>query len=179
MTAGAHSKALGSWLDDMLTALRDAVIITGISFVVGLLVALIHPEAIPFIADQEYEVFVPCPVPGGEATPLQADAQALLAEDTFLVDARSKREFAGWRLGQAVNIPYDYLDPTPKETLRDLASTIARSGARRVVVYGDGATPDTGERLASEISEHGIKHVFFVLGGAPELRSSEEPGGDR
>ena len=33
--------------------------------------------------------------------------------------------------------------------------------------------------LAIEISEHGIKHVFFVVGGAPELRPSEEPRGDR
>jgi hypothetical protein len=179
MTAGAHSKVLGGWLDDMVIVLRDAVIVTGASFVVGLLVALVHPEAIPFIADQEYEVFVPCQVPGGETTPLQANAPALLADDTFLVDARSKREFDRWRLRQAINIPYDYLDPTPRETLRDLANTIARSGAKRVVVYGDGAIPDTGEHLAKEISGHGIKHVFFVVGGAPELRPSEKPRGER
>jgi hypothetical protein len=48
-----------------------------------------------------------------------------------------------------------------------------------VVVYGDGGAPDTGELLAREISGHGIKHVFFVEGGAPELRSSERPGGPR
>jgi predicted sulfurtransferase len=110
---------------------------------------------------------------------MAADAPALLADDTFVVDARSKQEFDAWRLRQAINISYDYLDPTPKETLRELAETIARSRVQRVVVYGDGATPDTGEQLAKEISGHGIKHVFFVEGGAPELRSSEKPGGRR
>jgi hypothetical protein len=110
---------------------------------------------------------------------MAADAPLLLADDTFIVDARSKQEFDAWRLRQAVNISYDYLDPTPKETLEELAKTIARSRARRVAVYGDGDAPDTGEQLAREISGHGIKHVFFVKGGAPELRSSGIAGGQR
>jgi hypothetical protein len=165
--------------DDMLIVLRDAAIATGISFTVGLLVHLVRPDAIPFIADQEYELFVPCPESGGEANPVPADAPVLLADDAFVVDARSKEEFDTWHLRRAVNISFDYLDPTPKEVLEDLARTIARSRARRVVVYGDGDTPDTGEQLAREISGHGIKHVFFVEGGAPELRSSGKPGGQR
>ena len=179
MTAGVHSKGLGRWRDEMATVLRDAVIAAGISFVAGLLVNLVRPDAIPFVADQPYELFVPCPEPGGEVTPMAADAPALLADDTFVVDARSKEEFDTWRLRRAINISYDYLDPTPKETLRELAETIARSRAKRVVVYGDGDTPDTGEQLAKEVSGHGIKRVFFVEGGAPELRSSREPGGPR
>jgi hypothetical protein len=163
----------------MAIVLRDAAIVAGISFVAGLLVNLVRPDAIPFIADQPYELFVPCPEPGGEVTPMAADAPLLLADDTFIVDARSKQEFDAWRLRQAVNISYDYLDPTPKETLEELAKTIARSRARRVAVYGDGDAPDTGEQLAREISGHGIKHVFFVKGGAPELRSSGIAGGQR
>ena len=156
----------------MIIVLRDALIASAISFTIGLAVNLVHAEAIPFIAKREYELFVPCPEPGGEASPLAADAPALLADDTFIVDARSRQAFDAWRLPRAVNIPYDYLDPTPKETLRDLAKTIARSRAKRVAVYGDGDTPDTGEQLAKEVSGSGIKHVFFVKGGAPELRSS-------
>ncbi len=179
MTAGVHSKGPGRWRDEMASGLRDAVIVAGISFAVGLVVNLVRPDAIPFITDQPYELFVPCPEPGGEVTPMAADAPALLADDSFVLDARSKQEFDAWRLRQAINISYDYLDPTPQETLRDLAETIARSRAKRVVVYGDGDTPDTGEQLAKEISGHGIKHVFFVEGGAPELRSSGKPGGRR
>jgi hypothetical protein len=179
MSTGVHSKGLGRWRAEMGVVLRDAVITAGISFAVGLLVNLARPDAIRFIADQPYELFVPCPEPGGEVTPIAADAPAVLADDTFVVDARSKEEFEAWRLRRAINIPYDYLDPTPKETLKELARTIARSRAKRVLVYGDGDTPDTGEQLAREVSGHGIKHVFFVEGGAPELRSSEGGGGRR
>jgi hypothetical protein len=175
----AHPKDLGDWLADMVVVLRDAVIMTGLSFAVGLLIALVHPEAIPFIADQEYELFVPCPEPGGVANPVPADDPVLLGEDTFVVDARSREEFHAWHFREAVNVPYDYLVPTPEETLRDLARAITRSRARRVVVYGDGAASDTGERLAKEVSGHGIKHVLFVQGGAPELRSSRELRGSR
>jgi hypothetical protein len=179
MTAGVNARTLGGWRDEMLIVLRDAAIAAGISFAVGILVNLLRPDAIPFFADQEYELFVPCPESGGEVTPLPADAPALLAEDSFVIDARSEEEFDAWRLRRAINISYDYLDPTPREALEDLAETIARSRARRVVVYGDGDTPDTGEQLAKEVSGHGIKHVFFVRGGAPELRSSEHSGGQR
>ena len=179
MAADVSSKAFGIRRDDMIVVLRDAVIATGISVTVGLLANLVRPDAIPFIADQEYELFVPCPEPGGEATPVPPDTQALLGDDTFVVDARSKEEFDAWRLRRAINISFDYLDPTPKEVLEDLARTISRSRVKRVVVYGDGGTPDTGEQLAREISGHGIRHVFFVEGGAPELRSSGNPGVQR
>jgi len=163
----------------MGAVLRDAAITAGISFAAGLLINLARPDAIAFIADQPYELFVPCPESGGEVTPIAAGAPALLADDTFVGDARSREEFDNWRFRQAISISYDYLDPTPREILQELAETIARSRAKRVVVYGDGETPDTGEQLAKEVSGHGIKHVFFVEGGAPELRSSQRPGGAR
>jgi hypothetical protein len=163
----------------MLIVLRNAVIATAISCAVGLLVHLLRPDAIPFFAEEAYELFVPCPVSGGEVAPVPADDPAVLAEDTFLVDARSRGEFESWSVRGATDIPYDYLDPTPREVLEDLAEKIARSRARRVVVYGDGDTPDTGEQLAKEISGHGIRNVFFVKGGAPELKSSEGSGDRR
>lgn len=159
----------------MRIALRDATRVTGACFAVGLLVNLVHPEGIPFIASQEYEIFAPCPEPGGEVTPVAADAPVLLADDTFVVDARPESHFKDWRFGRPINVPYDYLEATPKATLRHLAKTIAQSRARRVVVYGDGDMPDTGELLAREISANGIKNVFFVEGGAPALRTSKGP----
>ncbi|MFH1131634.1 MAG: hypothetical protein V1754_09875, partial [Pseudomonadota bacterium] len=68
------------------------------------------------------------------------------------------------------NITFDYLDPIPKEVLQDLARRIASSKAQRVVVYGDGQNPDSGEQLGKELSIHGIKNIFFIKGGAPMLR---------
>ncbi len=76
-----------------------------------------------------------------------------------------------------MNVPYDYLDPTPDETINEMARRIASSGARRVVVIGDGQKPDSGKWLGKEISGKGIKNVFFVEGGAKALRAASEAGG--
>jgi predicted sulfurtransferase len=179
VTAGTQPEACRTWLDDLIIALRDAVAVAGICFAVGLLINLVHPKGIPFIADQEYDIFAPCPEPGGEVTPMPANEPLLFANDTFIVDARSKQEFRTWRFRESINVPYDYLEPTPGPILQHLTETIAKSRSKRVVVYGDGDIPDTGDLLARDISGHGTKHVFFVEGGAPALRSSEQPGGDR
>lgn len=74
-----------------------------------------------------------------------------------------------------MNVPYDYLDPTPGSVIEELARRIARSKAQRVYVYGDGEDPDSGEQLAREISGKGVRNVFFVRGGAPALQEQGEP----
>lgn len=155
------------------TTLRDAVLITAAACVVGLLVNLFHPEKIPYIAEEEYNILVPCPEPGGEVTPLQAGDPLVQAKDTFIVDARRQSEHQAWKLGTAMNIPYDYLEPIPDEALQQLIKGIQKSGAKRVVVYGDGKDPDSGEQAGKEISGKGIKNVFFVKGGAPALRGDQ------
>lgn len=159
------------------TALRDAVLITAACSVVGLLVNLFHPEKIPYIAEEEYETLVPCPEPGGEVTPLKATDPSVHAQDTFIVDARQKNEHQAWKLRDAMNIPYDYLEPISDEALRELIKRTQKSGARRVLVYGDGKDPDSGEQAGKEISGKGIKNVFFVKGGAPALKGPEPGGG--
>ncbi len=75
-----------------------------------------------------------------------------------------------------MNVPYDWLDPVPEETLAELARAIAASGVTRVVVYGDGGRPDSGEHLGKEISGRGIKNVYFIRRGfqAEPLTSGEE-----
>ena len=94
----------------------------------------------------------------------------------MVVDARPAAEAAAWRFGQALNVPYDYLDPTPDEVLGEVARAIAASRARHLAVYGDGESPDSGEQLAREISASGIKNVLFVRGGAPALQRRSSPG---
>jgi hypothetical protein len=160
-------------------AFRDAVIATAAFSVVGLVVNLVHPERIPYIAEKEYEILVPCPEPGGEVSVIQPGDPVLREQSTFVVDARPRDVFEKWRFRDAANVTYDYLDPTPPETLRDLAKSIARSGAKRVAVYGDGDRPDTGEQLAKEISGNGIKNVSFIEGGAPALKSPTSAGGGK
>jgi hypothetical protein len=153
------------------TVFRDALIATGFSFFVGLAVNVVHAEKIPYVATQAYEILVPCPEPGGTVIPFEPDDPTLFSKDTFVVDARSEQAFASWHFYGASNVPFDYLDPTPKETLQHLAKEIAGSRAKRVVVYGDGDAPDTGEQLGKEIAGYGIKNVVFLRGGAPALKT--------
>jgi len=134
----------------------------------------LRPGGIPLVARAEYEILVPCPEPGGEAEALSTGDPALIDEHTFVVDARPAEHVSQWRFRDAMSVPYDYLAPTPPRILRDLARAIARSRAQRVVVYGDGDDPDSGEQLAREISGHGIRNVGFVIGGAPALRDADQ-----
>ena len=173
MSSPSFARALREALG---VSIRDAVLVTvGCALVAVTVNAWIHPEPIPFIATREYEILVPCPEPGGDVSSMEADDPRLHTAATFIVDARPPAEYARWHLLSALNLPYRYLDPTPPDTLRALARGIARSQARQVAVYGDGDDPDTGELLGREISGHGIRHVFFVRGGAPALMAPGEP----
>ena len=107
------------------------------------------------------------------------------AQDTFIKVYKSLKAFrfesafSTWRFRDAKSVTYDYLDPTPTSVIQDLARAIAKSRAKRVLVYGDGDIPDTGEQLGKEISSHGIKNVFYAKGGDKALQSMVVPGGDR
>jgi hypothetical protein len=174
---GRAQGGMRALLDGLGAAFRDAVLIALIAGAIGILVNLVHSERIPFVAHEKYEVLVPCPEPGGQVNSAEVDDPLLLSPETFLVDARTPEQHAAWWIGQAMNVPYDYLDPTPDQVIDELARRIAASKAQRVVVYGDGDTPDTGEQLGKEIAGKGIKHVFFVRGGAPALNEATKEGG--
>jgi hypothetical protein len=62
------------------------------------------------------------------------------------------------------------LAPTPPETIQE----ITQSGAKRVLVYGDGDAPDSGHQLGRELAAAGIRNITFVEGGAPALRRALE-----
>jgi hypothetical protein len=160
------------WLWQGLGAtLRDAVIVAAVCSLVGVGLNLwIHPEGIPFVARKAYETLVPCPEPQGEVAPLIPGSGQVRDRKTFVVDAREAADFQRWHLPGAMNIAYDYLVPPTRQVLRKLSRDIASSRAQRVVVYGDGDDPDTGQLLAKDISLHGIKNVFYVRGGGPALR---------
>jgi predicted sulfurtransferase len=145
----------------------EATVVMVASSVVGLAVNMARPLGLPLVAAAPYQVLVPCPEPGGPVAPVRPDDGELLSPGTFLVDARSAAEFDAGHLPGAVNLSYDWLDPVPEERLLELAREIAASGVTRVVVYGDGGRPDSGEHLGREISGRGIKNVFFLEGGAP------------
>jgi rhodanese-related sulfurtransferase len=149
--------------------LREATVVALAASVLALAVNAVRPGGLPLVAGAPYEVLVPCPEPGGPVMALEPGEAARGSARTFLIDARDGAVFATGHLPGAVNVPYDWLDPVPEAVLRELARSIAASRATRVIVYGDGGRPDSGEHLGREISGRGIRNVAFVRGGAAAL----------
>ncbi len=157
----------------MRAVLREAIIVLLACTVVGSVFNALRSDGIPFIQRQPYEILVPCPETTGETVVVPADSAILFEKRTLLVDARAPEAHAQWRPAGAWNIPFDYLEPTPDEFIKRLAA----SGAVRVVVFGDGRDPDSGEHLAGEISGRGIKNVGYIQGGVASLRLALEKKG--
>jgi len=154
--------------------LRDAALVTLACAALAVGVNAVRGDGIALVADRPYQVLVPCPEPVGEVDPLPA-AEALASDpDTLLVDAREAAAFAAWHLPAARHVAFDWLDQTPAATVDALAA----SGARRLVVYGDGSDPDSGRELARELAGRGLRNVFYVEGGAPALRAAAGDAGE-
>jgi rhodanese-related sulfurtransferase len=148
-----------------LPILRDAAIVAVAFSGIGLGFNAFHSNGIPLITSEAYEVFVPCPEPVGKIDALEPADPMVQDPRSLRIDARSPGEHARWHLPDSRNIPFDYLDEVSPENAR----IVAKSGAARVVVYGDGRDPDSGRELARELSGRGIRNVFYVTGGAPAL----------
>lgn len=152
---------------------RDAVIVAAVAAIVGILFNLVRPEGIPLVADTPYEIFVPCPEPLGEVESILPSSTALDADEvasgrTLVIDAGSTSDYSSWHLPGAINVTFDYIEPVADSVIRRVAS----SRARVVVVYGDGAEPDSGRELAREIAGRGVSNVAFVQGGVQALKSA-------
>ena len=152
-----------------LVIVRDAAIVVALSILLALSVnAARATGAIPLVAEREYQVLVPCPEHVGEAEAMAPAAVKPGERGVLLVDAREAEVYSAWHPDGAVSIPYDFLAPTSPGLLEKILSSLAR----RVVVYGDGEDPDSGEQLAQELSGKGIRNVVYVKGGAPALRGA-------
>ncbi len=161
---------------DLRTAVEEALLVAAAAAGAAIAFNALRPGGLPLVAEAPYQTLVPCPEPGGPVAAVSAGDPVIASDRSFIIDARAAREFSEQHLPGARNIPYDWLDPVPDDVMDEVAQDIAASGAVRVVVYGDGGRPDSGEFLGREISGRGIKNVFFVAGGAPTLFAA---GGDR
>ena len=159
----------------IVTTVRDALLVVLICTGLALLFNVTRRGGLPLIAEEAYEILVPCPEPVGEVDGMAPDDGRLTDPATLLIDARSGAAFHAWQAPGARHVAFDYLDPTPQEEIRQIAS----SGARQVAVYGDGEHPDSGHQLAREIAGQGIRNIYYVRGGAPALRAAEDRRGSR
>ena len=157
----------------VLVVLRDGAIIVVFSSAVALLVNAVRPDGIAVIEKNEYDIFVPCPEPVGEVEMMSpVDFLGLKEKKVLIIDARDEEEYDLWHYPEAINVAFDYLEPVCRLNLKEIAS----SGARMVIVYGDGDDPDSGKELGRELSGHGIKNVHYVEGGASVIRDRRSKG---
>ncbi len=155
----------------LATAARDATIVVVLSAVLAIGTNAIRKDGIALVAKEPYRIFVPCPEPSGEVFPIAPTDVRWGGDRELVIDARPAGEFGQWHAPGARSVPFDFLDPVADQTIEELIAT--RSA--RVVVYGDGLNPDTGEELASELSGRGMLNVHFVPGGAPAVRGEVAP----
>jgi rhodanese-related sulfurtransferase len=154
------------------TIVRDALLVLGGCALLGIAVNALRSNGIPLVQETDYQILVPCPDGTGEAPAITATDPAIGQARTLLIDARAMADYDRWHPNGAVHLAYDYLEPAPAEQVHRIAS----SGARRVVVVGDGGDPDCGEQLARELAGAGIRNVSFVKGGARALQEATAGG---
>ena len=146
---------------------RDAALVVLAAIALALLGNRLRPtRGLPLFASRPYEVLVPCPEHRGRASAIEGRDLSLGPPGTLLVDGRSPKEHGRWHAPGAISLPFDYLEPVPAEAVQRLL----RARPRRVVVYGDGEQPDSGEQLAHQLAGRGLREVFYLRGGAPALR---------
>jgi rhodanese-related sulfurtransferase len=146
----------------------EAVVIGVLLSAVGLIFNFVRAEGIPLVAEREYEILVPCPEPIKETDPVEPSEALQPQEGTLVIDARFPEDFEEWHVPAARNIEFDYLEPVDVEIVKELIHT----GARMVIVYGDGDDPDSGREMSRELAGTGLKNVFYVQGGVSALRKA-------
>jgi rhodanese-related sulfurtransferase len=152
------------------TAIRDAIIITIACTALALTVNTVRRDGIAFIQRDPYEIVVPCPVTAGNIKAVDAASLKNSEGDKLVIDARSPTDYKRWHITGAINVPFDYLEPTDPKIIRKIAS----SNAKEVVIYGDGNNPDSGEQLAKEIAGKGIRNVAYIAGGSKNIEGSSD-----
>ena len=148
-----------------LTVLRDAALAVVVAAAVAFGVNAARRHGLALVARTPYDILKPCPVREGRVEDMQPADPRLRARGTLVIDAREVDEYARWHLEGARSIPYDFLRQTDAKRVREVLA----SGASLAVVYGDGADPDTGHELASDLALGGVRNVYRVVGGAPAL----------
>jgi rhodanese-related sulfurtransferase len=138
-------------------ALMVLMFSTGLAFSVNALRSQGLPLVMPFPPEQQ------CSSRAQSGHPVKV-AQALNSkmtgrEDVVFVDARSRDLFELGHIKGAINVPYSFVEPIPKETIRQL------SRFRTVIVYCNTRDSENSSLLAGELSEQGVAGAAYLEGG--------------
>lgn len=170
---GNYFKLLGT---DVVKALVLAIVVA--VFAVGF--NKFRSAGIPLVANEPYQLFVPCPESEEEAEKatlddLIKDENVGFPDGAVLVDARSPESFNDGHIPGAVNVPYDELEGVAED---DVARLKGMRQANQFIVYCDGweeeADPEVrydhppSEHLADELQSQGVRNVISMAGGLAE-----------
>jgi rhodanese-related sulfurtransferase len=129
----------------------------GLAFAVNALRSQGLALVVPF--PPEYQ----CPSLSSAGHPLKV-AQALKSnspgkEDAVFVDARPRELFEIGHIEGAIDIPYSFIEPTPKEIIHRLKRF------RTVIIYCNSKDSEKSKLMAGELSQAGVEGVFYLEGG--------------
>jgi rhodanese-related sulfurtransferase len=161
--------------DKAKTCMRALIVLmfsTGLAFTVNAL----RSQGLPLVAPFPPEYQCPSLTPAGR--PLKV-AQALKSnipgqKDVVFVDARPRELFEIGHIKGAIDVPYSFIEPTPKEIIDRLKRF------RTVIIYCNTKDSEESKLMAGELSQAGVERVFYLEGGFLEwVRQGGEYAGQR
>ncbi len=156
-----------------LQIFKEAVIAAAIFAVIAFTVNAIRSDGLPLIASEPYDIFVPCPEVLGDVLMIEPTDSRITDGTAFVVDAREESDFQEWHLKDAVNIPFDYLDPIDPAEIKKISRNIVSTNKAMLVVYGDGdgGLGSTGYEQGRQLAGSGMfTNVYVVKGGVDALK---------
>ena len=155
----------------MGTILGRAVVLAAVGAVLGLGVNAVRPQGLALVAEEPYEIYVPCPMMPAEATPVEpAELAELELDDLVIIDARPVAAYDHRRIPGSHSRPYHPLKSPPKQVL-------AEYRALGPFFFNDTATTeiDSGRLLAAELAAAGCLGVRYLEGGFAAWRAAGRP----
>jgi rhodanese-related sulfurtransferase len=104
-----------------------------------------------------------CPSRAQSGRPVKV-AQALnlkmsSGKNVVFVDARPRDLYELGHIEGAINVPYSFIEPIPKETIRQLKHF------RTVIIYCNTKDSEKSSLMAGELSQEGMEGVAYLEGG--------------
>ncbi len=153
------------------TILGQAVVLAAVGAVLGLGVNAVRPEGLALVAEEPYEIYVPCPMMPAEATPVEPEELADLdLNGLVIVDARPVEAYDHRRIPGSRSLPYHPLKSPPAEVLAEYEAL----EPNRILVVGD-TEIDSGRLLAAELAAAGCLGVRYLEGGLAAWRAAGRP----
>ncbi len=150
--------------------LGQAVLLTVVGSVVGLVVNAARSEGLALVADKPYELYVPCPMMPSEASPVKIGDLERDLSAWQVIDARPDAAKASQHIPGARVLPYHPIKSPDADVLAGLKAL----GPNSLLVVGDTAI-DSGRLLAAELSEAGCLGVRYLEGGFAAWREAGRP----